>query len=162
MITATGARDSVAAAIRRGLARPERLSGSAWAERHRKIVDKYAAQKGPWRNDRVPYLREVMDAFADPRVRKVAVMKAEQLGGTEALLNYLLRSVHQDPGPTIWVWPTEDAAANFCRQRAIPTFKACAAVATHFTERKQDVQTLRITFDRMSLDFAGSTSDTAL
>lgn len=158
----TEAGQSVCAAIRRGLARPERLSGSEWSQRHRQIADKYAAQKGPWRNDKVPYLAEVMDCLADPAVRKVAVMKAEQVGGTEALSNFVLRAVHQDPGPLMWLWPTEDVARVFCTERFTPTIKACRALAEEFTDRRQDVKTLQLAMGRMTIDFVGSNSPSAI
>lgn len=159
---ATLARESVASAMRRGLARPEKLSGSAWAQRHRQIADKYAAQKGAWRNDRVPYLAEIMDVMADPNVRKVAVIKAEQVGGTEAMNNFVLRAVHQDPGPLLWLWPTDDVARVFCTERFTPTIKACRAVAGEFTERRQDLKTLQLSLGRMTIDFVGSNSPSAI
>ena len=40
---------------------PENISVSEWAENYRTLDSKTSALPGPWRNDKTPYLKEIMD-----------------------------------------------------------------------------------------------------
>ncbi len=93
-------------AERRAWEIPEDLLPSEWAERYR-VLGGDAAEPGPWRNDRTPFAVGIMDAFADPGVELVAVMKGAQIAGTETLLNFLGWSIDCNPGPTMVVLPDE-------------------------------------------------------
>src|SRR5437868_2128815 len=68
--------------------RPDTLMQvSEWADRHRKLPKKSSAEPGPWRTDRTPFLRELMDCFASTStIEEVVFMKASQIGGTEIIL----------------------------------------------------------------------------
>ena len=67
---------------------PEKLTVSQWAERFR-ILDESSNFSGKWSNDITPYLVGIMDAFNDPYIEEINLVKSTQLGGTEALLNML-------------------------------------------------------------------------
>lgn len=97
------------------------LTVSEWADKHRKLPKKSSAEPGPWRTDRTPYLREIMDAFSSRSdVEEIVLMKAAQIGGTEVLLNCLGYIIDHAPGPTMLVWPTVDTAKRGSRQRVGP------------------------------------------
>ncbi len=50
-------------------ARPDPvLSIAEWADRYRTLSQRAAAEPGPWRTDRTPYLREIMDCLARQRI----------------------------------------------------------------------------------------------
>jgi hypothetical protein len=51
-------------AFRAGLRPDPLLTVSEWADRYRRLSGKAAAEPGPWRTERTPYLREIMDAFS--------------------------------------------------------------------------------------------------
>jgi phage terminase large subunit GpA-like protein len=78
----------VAEAWAAGLAPEPNLSVSEWAEEHRILAGQAAAEPGPWRNERTPYLREIMDLLS-PRspVHTVVFMKGSQVGATECRNN---------------------------------------------------------------------------
>ena len=59
---------------------PADLTVSEWAERNRFLSVETAAESGLWRTSRTPYLREVMDAFNDPRVKHIVFVAASQVG----------------------------------------------------------------------------------
>lgn len=102
--------------------RPEtQLTVSEWADQHRRLPKKSSAEPGPWRTDRTPYLREIMDCLSTTSdVEEVVFMKGAQVGGTEAMLNLVGYIVDHAPGPTIVVQPTVDLAKRFSRQRLEP------------------------------------------
>lgn len=107
------------AARRTHLAPPPKLTVSEWADKHR-IVSSYSAEPGPWRTDRTPYLREIMDALGDPSVQMVVFMKCARIGGTEAGLNIVGYFIDQDPSPIMIVQPTVDDAKDFSKEQLAP------------------------------------------
>lgn len=109
----------LADARRRHLAPPPKLTVSAWADRYR-IVSSYSAEPGPWRTERTPYLREIMDSFSDPTVQMVVFMKCARIGGTEAGLNIVGYFIDQDPSPVLIVQPTVDDAKDFSKEQLAP------------------------------------------
>lgn len=58
---------------------PEDLTVSEWADKYRRLSPENSAEAGPWRTSRTPYLREVMDCFTDPKVRKIVMVAASQV-----------------------------------------------------------------------------------
>lgn len=92
-----------------------------WADRYRMLSRKGAAEPGPYRTDRTPYLREPMDLLspASP-VEEVSLMFAAQLGKSEAGNNFVGHTIDVDPGPLMIVQPTIDMAKRYSRQRVAP------------------------------------------
>jgi phage terminase large subunit GpA-like protein len=116
---------SAAVTIRQARAdglRPDALlTVSEWADAHRRLPKKSSAEPGPWRTDRTPYLREIMDCLSSTsEVEEVVMMKAAQVGGSEAILNGLGYVIDHAPGPTIVVQPTVELGKRFSRQRIEP------------------------------------------
>lgn len=106
---------------------------SEWADRYR-IVGKPSPEEGPWRTDRVPYTREIMDNFSPQSpVEVTALMKAAQGAGTEVLLNVLGCVMHRYPDSMMLVLPTVGTAKKFVRTRLDRMIETCpvlrAAVA---------------------------------
>src|SRR5262252_3710368 len=68
-------------------ARPDPdLSVSQWADRYRYLTQRSSAEPGPWKTDRVPYLRTIMDDLSPMSpVERVIFQKAAQTGGPLAL-----------------------------------------------------------------------------
>lgn len=104
---------------------PENISVDEWADRHRRLSAESSAEAGPWRTSRTPYMREPMRAFSDPKVRKVVIVAASQVGKTEVELNALGYVMDQDPGTVIFVHPTLDDAKKFSRLRIAPMLRDC-------------------------------------
>lgn len=106
-----------------------RLTVSKWADRYRVIPQGTSPEPGPWRTERVPFLRAIMDAVLDPAIETVVVMMGSQLGKTEGLLNILAFFVAQDPSPILMVQPTVEVMTAFSRERIDTTFRASPALA---------------------------------
>jgi phage terminase large subunit GpA-like protein len=127
-MTPTSTLDRVERATWRRLEPPPRLSVSTWADASRVLSPESSASPGRWRTAVVPYLREIQDAVHDPRTETIVVMKASQLGLTEALINVLLYTLVNDPGPTMYLLPTLELASAFSKDRLQPAMRDCAAV----------------------------------
>lgn len=97
------------------------LKVSEWADRHRLLDSRASSEAGPWRTDRVPYMREVMDSLSrDDAVQEVVVVAGAQLGKTESGLNWIGATVDGSPGPMLCVQPTVELAKRFSKQRLTP------------------------------------------
>ena len=113
------------------------LTVSEWADAHRTLPQKSSAEPGPWRTARTPYLREIMDCFStQSEVEEVVLMKAAQVGGSEAILNALGYVIDHAPGPAILVQPTVDLAKRFSRQRLEPLITATPRLAGKVAEAR--------------------------
>ena len=77
-----------------------------------------------------------MDAFTEPAVKKIAVVASSQVGKTEALINMLGYVIDIDPGPVMWVTPTNDNAEDFSKRRIAPAIRDCAALRRKVAESK--------------------------
>ncbi len=99
--------------------RPDpRLSVSEWADSHRHLSQTASGEPGPWRTERTPYLREIMDCLSPSNpVEKIVFMKGAQIGGTEAGNNWIGYVVHHAPGPMLAVQPTVEMAKRWSKQR---------------------------------------------
>lgn len=105
----------------RGLKPEPELKVSEWADRFRILSQASSAEPGPWRTDRAPYLREIMDKLSaqDP-VQEVVVIKGAQLGFTEAMVSWLGYIIDVAPGPIMAVMPTEATMKRVSKRRIDP------------------------------------------
>lgn len=101
---------------------PEDLSTTEWADRYRVLSDRVSALAGPYRSERVPYARGIMDALSDPAIREVFFQKPVQCGGSELGRNWLGRSCDLDPAPFMIVFPSKEACSENMVERVIPMF----------------------------------------
>lgn len=104
-----------------GLTPDSDLTVSEWADRHRMLSGRSAAEPGRYRTMRTPYMREIMDRLSpgDP-TQRIVFMKAAQVGATEAGNNWIGFAIHQAPGPMLAVQPTVELAKRNSRQRVDP------------------------------------------
>ena len=143
--------------VREHLSPRERLTVSQWADRYR--IMRLAAAAGPWRTSRVPHLREIMDSWSDPDVRRVTVMKGSQSGGTESAYNCIFWAVDQAPGLLMFVYPDAGSGQDQNEVRFVPEAHASPQVEKYFTARKHDVKSRRLKLTSMDLLFRGAMSE---
>lgn len=100
------------------------LTVSQWAESFRWISQEHNPEEsGPWRNERVPYLREVMDALSDPDIERVVFRKSARVGGTEVLNNFVGWSIDQRPRPMLVLLPTVEEAKGWSKEALDPMLR---------------------------------------
>src|SRR5512146_3559897 len=103
-------------------ARPDPLlTISQWADQFRTLSQRASAGPGPWRTERTPYLREIMDCLSPSSpIERVVFMKGAQIGATECGNNWIGYVIHQAPGPMMAVQPTVEMAKRNSKQRIDP------------------------------------------
>jgi len=98
---------------RDGLIPDSTLTVSEWADRHRYLSPRAAAEPGRYRTNRTPYMRAIMDALSpsDP-ARRIVFMKAAQVGATEGGNCWIGYIIHHAPGPMLAVQPTVEPSGS--------------------------------------------------
>jgi phage terminase large subunit GpA-like protein len=97
------------------------LTVSEWADGNRFLSSESAAEPGPWRTLRTPYLREIMDDLSpNSAVQEVIAMKGVQLGFTEGGLNVVGCYVDIAPCPIMYVMPTIEMSKGISESRIDP------------------------------------------
>lgn len=116
---------------------PPTLTVSQWADAKRKLPETSGAAGAQWRTAATPYLRGIMDAVHEPGVRKIAVRKGAQLGGSEALHNILGYFIEHDPCPMLFVHPTATVAEEWSKERLADMIRSTPALAKVIHEKRQ-------------------------
>lgn len=140
---------------------PELITVQQWSDKYRKLSPENSAEPGRWRTERTPYLREIMDAFNDPKIHKIAVVASSQVGKTELLLNMMGYVIDIDPGPIMWVTPTQDNAEDFSKRRIAPMIRDTRPLKNKIEPskgRNKDNTVLKKKFPGGMLTMAGSNS----
>lgn len=144
----------------RQLKPPEEISVSEWAQKYRMLDSKTAAMPGPWRNDKTPYLVEIMDELNNYETEEVVFCKCTQVGGTEAELNMQGYVIQQDPSPSMVVYPSDKLGESVSENRIKPMVKSAPTLRERFHEFRS--QKLELQFDGMYLTVSGANSPSSL
>lgn len=106
-----------------GMRPPENLTVSEWADKKRRLSPESSAEIGPYRVSRTPYLREIMDAFTDPKVRRLIFVSSSQVGKSELENNIIGYIIDQDPSSILFIHPTTIDAKEYSKLRIAPMLR---------------------------------------
>lgn len=114
------------------------LTVSEWSDRYRILPQKASAEPGPWRTERTPYLRKILDCLsASSDYHTVVVAKGAQIGATEAGNNWIGYVINHAPGPMLAVSPTVEMAKRASKQRIAPMIEATPALASRVAPARE-------------------------
>jgi phage terminase large subunit GpA-like protein len=115
------------------------------------VLSALSAEPGPWRTDRVPYLRAIMDALGPGDSHEtVVLMKGAQIGATEAALNFLGFAIEHAGGVVLLVMPSLSDVLRNTRVRIDPMIAASTGVTTGSTVRENVTSTSWVSANRLS------------
>ena len=138
---------------------------SAWADRNRVLTTEGSGEPGPWRTDRTPFLREIMDALSvSSPVERVVMQFASQVGKTEVGLNWIGYVMEHAPAAMLVVVPTLEVRKKWHLQRLAPMLRATPVLRELFSDRKRDAANSEDikTFPGGLLVMAGANSPSSL
>src|ERR1019366_7927890 len=115
---------------------PPRLTVSQWADANRVLSSESSSLPGRWDTARAEFLRGIMDAANDPDVETIVVMKAAQVGASEALLNMLGFYIAHDPSPILMLQPTLEMSESFSKDRLSTMIRDCPQLAALVADPK--------------------------
>ena len=113
---------------------PPVLTLSAWASAYGMLPSETSAEPGKWRP--YPYQVGIMDAFTDPTVERITVMKSRRVGYTKILGHAIGYSIHQDPAPVLVVQPTVEDAEDYGKDELEPMFRDVPELGRLVSEHK--------------------------
>ncbi len=138
---------------------PEPLSPSQWAQKFRVLPRSQSSRPGPWRNANAPYLAGIMDLTARPGIEEITIMKAAQVGVSEAIRNVIAMRAEREPDPTLLVLPDEHIGRRIMARRIVPLFRDTPCLRDLATGIARDVQLNSVTLANgasIQLGWAGS------
>ena len=92
----------------------KRLSLSEWSERNAWL------EPGVKRYRAFPFQKGIADAFTDPTVRQISVMKSSRIGYSQLVQNYVAYCIHQQPTRLLIYQPTIDDAETYSKDDLEP------------------------------------------
>ena len=109
----------------------------------------YEADVGRYDLARRPYWRAVLDAFDDPEVEQIDVLKSTQVGGTLALIAAMLSRSALAPAPAIVVTPDRESAVElrdrvYSNAEVTPALREKVPLARHRNTRAIDLHDSRV------------------
>lgn len=151
----------------RALASPPERSVADWADACRVLGPEEGPYPGQWRTDRVPYLRDVMEALSlSHPSRRVTLMASAQVGKTMALLNFAGQVISETPATVLWVLPSLDEAQKFNRDKLEPMLANTPAIAARVralvSRDESGSTTRRKVFPGGNIDITGANSSKGL
>jgi phage terminase large subunit GpA-like protein len=120
-----------------GLRPDPRRTVDEWSQAERIVAE--GANQGRWRNERAPYLTEVMEACSLIRpTRRVTLMGSAQIGKSQVGLNVVGQILCETPAQVLVVLPSLNSLRQYNRDkldRMIQATPALAAAVADVTER---------------------------
>lgn len=124
---------------------------SEWADRYAYLSEESSAVVGKFHC--LPYQREIMDAFTNPKVETLTLMKSARVGGTKIIDFAIAYRIHQNPRSMLIVQPTLAAAKRFSKIELKPMFRDTPALHGRIAREKSRDASNTI----LEKDFVGGT-----
>ncbi len=133
-----------------------------WCEEHIKSIP-YSPMPGPFRSENSPWVREVMEAIVDPKIKLVSMIAAVQSSKTTAPELTLCYIISNLAGPCLWLDQTDEDAKDESESRLQKLFESCAPVKKLFPKNKNKQRNCTIHFSNgMTLWMLGAYNKTNL
>src|SRR5690606_21755207 len=87
-------------------------------------------------HDGFEYLKDFEDAFLDPNIRRMSVIKSGQTGFTNAVINIIDYLIDCDPCPIIVAYPTESNGIKFAKRKLEPNFRDTKQLRGKVSDKK--------------------------
>lgn len=146
---------------------PPPLDYSAWAREHVRFGNE-SRFTGPYQPDKFPYNDFVLKLLSPEHAsRVVAMKKSAQLGGTVLAQIFVAASLDLDPGPFLYVLPTDDNAERWSNLKWRPMLRQIESLKAQFktgASREPGASTLfqERRDGRGSLTISGANSESSL
>lgn len=120
--------------ILQGFRPPAKLKLSEWADKYAVLSAESSAEAGRWKT--IPYQRGIMDAFTDPMITMITVMKSARVGYTKILNHAIGYHIHQDPCSIMLVQPTIEDAEGYSKEEIAPMLRDTPCLQGLVTDAK--------------------------
>lgn len=118
---------------------PPDESITEWAEKFRKLSAENSALPGDYRVSVTPFLKEIQDACCDPEIPRVVCQKSAQVAWTDGVINNVLGyHIHRDPCPALVLFPTEDMAERYSKEKFAPMVRDSEPLAERINQQSRN------------------------
>lgn len=124
---------------------PERIPPWKWCEENVKNIP-YSPIPGHFKSANSPWVREVMEAMANPDIRLVSIVAPVQSSKTISAELCLCYIVANFPGPCLWLSQTDADAKDQAEARLHKLFSECDAVKKLFPADRHKKKTQTVFF----------------
>jgi phage terminase large subunit GpA-like protein len=166
MTSATAAIDECLEQLAAAFEPPPRQTVSEWADQNRWLSSEASAEPGPWRTDRAPYQRAILDALTpNSPYERVVMMAAAQTGKSECLLCLVGYIIDRDPGPMLVVLPRVEDGEAWSKDRLAPMLRHTPCLVGKVADvrtRDSNNRILHKQFQGGSITIAGANSPAGL
>lgn len=101
------------------------MTVAQWAEKFRFLSAETSALPGRYSLTVTPYLRGILEAITDRRIRKLCCMKSAQVGWTDGVINNFVGYVmHLAPAPVGVMFPRDQNAKDYNVEKFAPMVEA--------------------------------------
>lgn len=137
MNIADGYRQIVQAALRGSKPDPE-LRCDEWSEKHM-VLPKSSSEPGPYRIERTPYARRVLQVLSPGHpCKRVVVRAASQMLKTQTAINWMLSCIHLAPANILALEPTDKLAKRLSARISASIRDGPATAAAVAAPRSRD------------------------
>lgn len=102
---------------------------TSWAEENVVLPSASAAEPGPYRVARTPFIKEIQDCLSPHHpANRVVFIKGTQISGTQTALNAIGYYIAHSPCPIMFIQKTTLVVERFSKQRVAPMIAESAAL----------------------------------
>jgi phage terminase large subunit GpA-like protein len=134
------------------------MTVAEWCEANLHLTAIQTDMPGRYSTLLTPYVREVLECFADATVEEISLCWGAQTSKTMTLMAALCWWLNAQPSPCMWVMPNKDLAQSFSENRLQPLFAACAALMATKTRDRHRWKKTEMAFEDAVLNLNGSNS----
>ncbi len=125
----------------------QKLTPDLWCEKNIRLPAKASpSMPGKFSLATTPYLRQIYCDVGNPRVEKIAVMKAAQVGASLFISNLIQYYVANHSLPFAVFLPSEGKAREFCEEKLHPTLEDSEAIKPFLTGKGHDIRKTNLEF----------------
>ena len=135
-----------------------------WGESNEYLSERITEQAGLYSTASFPYVREILEAFADPKVKKISLCWGSQTSKTTTLYVGAGWTIDRKPCPILFVYPNAIMARNFSNDRFLPFLEDSRSLAKHLPKTldgkidRDRATAMRIELDRCTVNLVGGGS----
>lgn len=135
---------------------PAQLNPWQWAEANLEFSSRVSPLPGRYSTAATPYVREVLEAAADPKVRHITLCWSAQSSKTTTGMVIVLYCIDNDPGNVLLVRPSLQAAKSLSENKVMPIIDENPILTRHKTSDVNDFQKTMIKLKHMVIFFRGA------
>lgn len=138
---------------------PAKMNPWKWAEANLEFSSRVSPLPGKYSTAATPYVREVLEAAADPKVRHITLCWSAQSSKTTTALIIIFYSIANDPGNVLLVRPSLQAAKSLSENKIMLVINENASLSKQKTGDKDDFQKIMIKLKNMVIFVRGATAN---